>query len=105
MCAQVIVPIAYPPESSAENHPALVSDGSVGTRGGVRLCLPQQVVCPVPGTVLWESLVECTCDLSCVSYGVVSNSASAYQNWEYKIPPKIVWVLILRWDPASGKTK
>lgn len=33
MCAQVIVPIPYPTESSAENHPGLVSDGNVGIGG------------------------------------------------------------------------
>lgn len=59
----------------------------------------------MPGAVLWESLVKCTYDLSCISYGVVSSSAATYRNSEYKMPFKIVWVLILQWVPASGKTK
>lgn len=78
-------------ESSVENPPGLVLGGDVGVGD----------VCPKR----WERFAKCAGDLPCVSYGVISNSATAQRNSEYKMAFKSVWVLILRRVSASGKTK
>lgn len=104
MCAQVIVLIPYPTEPTAENHPGLVSDA---VSGWGRQAVPSAAGC-LPGArhcALGKLSQVYLLPLSCISYSAVSNSATTYRNLEYKMPFKIVWVLILQWFPASGKTK